>query len=60
MFYPPEFPGNSRGGTRSPLEVKLSRGRAVLHRHGQSCMLHEGQRVDAGIKWVLRSDVMFG
>ncbi|KAL8283700.1 hypothetical protein RQP46_005495 [Phenoliferia psychrophenolica] len=60
LFYPPELPGNIRGGTKTPVEVKLSRGRAVLHRHGQACVLHEGQLVEAGTKWVLRSDVMFG
>ncbi|KAI5478542.1 oxoglutarate/iron-dependent oxygenase [Pseudohyphozyma bogoriensis] len=45
--------------TKSPLVVSLKRGRAVLHRHGDLCMLHEGQRVEKGTKWVLRSDVMF-
>ncbi len=40
--------------------VPLDRGKAVLHRHGRDCMLHEGQIVQGGVKWVLRSDVMYG
>ena len=59
-FYPVELPGNSRGRTMSSVVVPLLRGSAVLHQHGASCMLHEGVRVDAGVKWVVRSDVMFG
>ena len=34
-------------------------GRALFHRHGAECMVHEGARVEAGVKYVLRSDVMF-
>ncbi|KAG7092367.1 hypothetical protein E1B28_008726 [Marasmius oreades] len=37
----------------------LTRGTALLHRHGQQCLLHEGSRVRKGIKYVLRSDLMF-
>lgn len=33
-------------------------GMALLHRHGDSCMLHEGKEVLAGEKWVLRSDLV--
>ncbi|KAH7099086.1 hypothetical protein BKA62DRAFT_325392 [Auriculariales sp. MPI-PUGE-AT-0066] len=36
------------------------RGTALLHRHGRECALHEGAEVLKGIKWVLRSDVLFG
>ena len=34
-------------------------GRALLHRHGDACLLHEGARVLRGVKYVLRSDVVF-
>lgn len=34
-------------------------GRALLHRHGGACLPHEGARVDGGVKYVLRSDVVF-
>ncbi|KAF9053551.1 hypothetical protein BDZ89DRAFT_1056147 [Hymenopellis radicata] len=37
----------------------LTRGAALLHRHGPDCMLHEGSKVLAGTKYVLRSDLMF-
>lgn len=34
-------------------------GRALLHRHGDDCLLHEGARVSAGNKYVLRTDVVY-
>lgn len=34
-------------------------GRALLHRHGDDCLLHEGARVSAGTKYVLRTDVVY-
>ncbi|KAK0197226.1 hypothetical protein F5146DRAFT_1014594 [Armillaria mellea] len=37
----------------------LNRGTALLHRHGQDCLLHEGSEVIKGTKYVLRSDLMF-
>jgi hypothetical protein len=42
-----------------PLVVELERGAALLHKHGADCLLHEARPVLAGVKWVLRSDVMF-
>jgi hypothetical protein len=34
---------------------------ALLHRHGEAhCLEHEGAAVEAGLKYVLRSDVVFG
>ncbi|KAJ7582880.1 hypothetical protein C8J56DRAFT_1005780 [Mycena floridula] len=41
------------------ITVPLTRGTALLHRHGQDCMLHEGSKVHKGTKYVLRSDLMF-
>ena len=35
-------------------------GLALLHRHGDGCLLHEGRPVTAGTKYVLRSDIIFG
>ncbi|CAO3622107.1 unnamed protein product [Cunninghamella echinulata] len=35
-------------------------GLALLHRHGQHCLLHEALEVTQGVKWVLRSDVLIG
>ncbi|XP_047329807.1 uncharacterized protein LOC124933450 [Impatiens glandulifera] len=40
-------------------EVPPSEGMALLHIHGHKCMLHEAQKVTKGIKYVLRSDVVF-
>lgn len=50
---------NVKGRNGESLEVELKRGRAVLHRHGAGCLLHEGKEVAAGHKWILRSDVMY-
>ncbi|KAJ7470637.1 hypothetical protein FB451DRAFT_1475175 [Mycena latifolia] len=41
------------------IKAPLTRGTALLHRHGRECMLHEGSPVIRGVKYVLRSDVMF-
>ena len=35
-------------------------GLALLHRHGDACLLHEGKPVTAGVKYILRRDVIFG
>ncbi len=37
--------------------VGLEVGMALLHKHGQDCLLHEGREVMAGEKWVIRSDL---
>lgn len=42
------------------VKVDLKAGRVVLHKHGRDCLLHEGEKVEKGGKWVLRSDIMFG
>lgn len=34
-------------------------GMALLHIHGDKCMLHEAQNVSKGVKYVFRSDVVF-
>jgi len=39
--------------------VAPSTGMALLHKHGDDCLLHEGKVVKAGIKYLLRSDVIF-
>ncbi|KAF5330614.1 hypothetical protein D9619_006000 [Psilocybe cf. subviscida] len=54
LFYKDE-----RGKPRQTLVPALKRGTALLHRHGQECMLHEGSPVLKGTKYVLRSDLMF-
>ena len=40
-----------------PIVVSLETGMALLHRHGNQCMLHEGREVLDGEKWVIRSDL---
>ncbi|KAJ5648297.1 hypothetical protein N7490_004669, partial [Penicillium lividum] len=41
-----------------PISVVPEVGMALLHRHGDHCMLHEGMEVTSGEKWVLRSDLV--
>lgn len=41
------------------ISVHPSKGTALLHKHGDDCLLHEAQLVKDGVKWVLRSDVVF-
>ena len=61
VFYPElgpakKFSGKSSDGT-DPIVVDLEVGMALLHKHGQDCLLHEGRAVIQGEKWVIRSDL---
>ncbi|PQM34397.1 uncharacterized protein Pyn_07554 [Prunus yedoensis var. nudiflora] len=40
-------------------EVPPTEGMALLHIHGDKCLLHEARNVTKGIKYVFRSDVVF-
>ena len=40
--------------------VKPQAGLALLHKHGNDCLLHEALAVRSGVKHILRSDVVFG
>lgn len=42
------------------MEVAPVAGMALFHIHGQQCMLHEARVVSKGVKYILRSDVIFG
>ncbi|KAJ7219158.1 hypothetical protein GGX14DRAFT_590350 [Mycena pura] len=53
------FYQNGKGASQDVIKAPLTRGTALLHRHGRDCMLHEGSPVVRGVKYVLRSDVMF-
>ncbi len=57
VFYPES---SSRKGAKvpEPTAVPPEVGLALLHRHGEDCMLHEGKEVTSGEKWVLRSDLV--
>ncbi|KAL8718354.1 MAG: hypothetical protein Q9225_004495 [Loekoesia sp. 1 TL-2023] len=61
VFYPElgpakKFSGKENDGT-NPIVVDLEVGMALLHKHGQDCLLHEGREVTQGEKWVIRSDL---
>ena len=64
VFYPESAPARSFSGKKSkgrepapPVVVGLEVGKALLHKHGQDCLLHEGRKVTRGDKWVIRSDI---
>ncbi|KAJ7970037.1 2-oxoglutarate (2OG) and Fe(II)-dependent oxygenase superfamily protein [Quillaja saponaria] len=40
-------------------EVSPTEGMALLHIHGDKCMLHEARNVTKGVKYLFRSDVAF-
>jgi len=56
VFYKPAA---KKKAAPPPVIAPLARGTALLHRHGKECMLHEGRKVLAGSKLVLRSDLAF-
>lgn len=41
------------------INIHPSKGMALLHKHGDSCLKHEAEIVRRGVKWVLRSDVVY-
>ncbi|KAG8874951.1 hypothetical protein FRB97_005527 [Tulasnella sp. 331] len=56
VFYPERQRGDKVDP--GPVTVTPEVGLALLHRHGEKCMVHEGRTVTAGEKWVLRSDLV--
>jgi len=60
-FYPEHGQVNNFGSSSNkaiePIVVGLEIGMALLHKHGNDCLLHEGCTVTAGEKWVIRSDL---
>ena len=61
VFYPELGPARKFSGKPSnrtePVVIDLEIGMALLHKHGQDCLLHEGREVMAGEKWIIRSDL---
>ena len=55
VFYPD---GPTKGPRPDPVMVEVEPGLALLHRHGDACLLHEGREVRSGEKWVLRTDLV--
>ncbi|KAJ3558670.1 hypothetical protein NM688_g785 [Phlebia brevispora] len=53
------FYKEQKGQPRATITPPLTRGTALLHRHGNECLLHEGSPILKGTKYVLRSDLMF-
>ncbi|KAF7338395.1 Fe2OG dioxygenase domain-containing protein [Mycena venus] len=44
------FYQNDKDTSRDVIKAPLTRGTALLHRHGRECMLHEGSQVVRGVK----------
>lgn len=51
------YSGNT--GTKEALRVPPQQGLALLHWHGDRCLVHEGANVRSGVKYLLRSDVLY-
>lgn len=41
------------------LDFEPEQGTALLHGHGERCLLHEGKEVSSGVKYLLRTDVIY-
>lgn len=46
-------------GRRLALAFPPTRGACLFHGHGDECMTHEGAAVEGGVKYVLRTDVVY-
>jgi len=55
-FYPDDLPGK-KSAIEKEIVVGLETGMALVHKHGNDCMLHEGREVTDGEKWVIRTDL---
>ncbi|KAJ5390714.1 uncharacterized protein N7496_001782 [Penicillium cataractarum] len=55
VFYPDATRENPNPAA---IAVAPEVGMALLHRHGDRCMVHEGREVTGGEKWVVRSDLV--
>lgn len=54
------YPNPTKRSPGPAVVVPLEAGTALIHSHGRNCSLHEGRKVEEGVKWVLRSDILFG
>ncbi|CAM9167612.1 unnamed protein product [Choristocarpus tenellus] len=46
-------------GTKVAASFSPVQGACLVHGHGTQCLLHEGARVERGVKYLLRTDVMY-
>ncbi|KNC84369.1 hypothetical protein SARC_03414 [Sphaeroforma arctica JP610] len=46
-------------GSAIACAVRPKKGQALLHGHGAQCLTHEGAEVKEGVKYLLRTDVMY-
>lgn len=53
VFYDPDAP------TRVVVRYPPTLGSCLLHGHGNRCLLHEGAPVLSGVKYLMRTDVMY-
>lgn len=49
--------GNYGGKIAASFSPK--QGACLVHGHGRQCLLHEGAAVTSGVKYLLRTDVMY-
>ncbi|KAI9142004.1 hypothetical protein BKA69DRAFT_1021003, partial [Paraphysoderma sedebokerense] len=49
----------SKRKDESKVVVKPEKGMVLIHLHGDECLLHESVMVEKGLKYVLRSDIVF-
>ncbi|OXV05285.1 hypothetical protein Egran_06947, partial [Elaphomyces granulatus] len=58
VFYQDSLTTPTERSSKTAIAVAPEVGMALLHRHGERCLLHEGKEVRKGEKWVIRSDLI--
>eukprot|EP00949_MAST-11_sp_MAST-11-sp1_P000231 g231.t1 len=54
------YRGSNPKKAKEVLAFLPKQGSALAHIHGPRCMLHEGAQVKSGIKYLMRTDVLYG
>jgi len=58
-FFPPHNSSTSSSSTDDSIAFAPQMGAMLVHLHGEDCLLHQADPVEQGIKYVLRTDLVY-